>query len=143
MFASIAHLKSKRSVYALYNKRGEIEKQLMIWCWEIILKKLVHSYDTYSIRWTLNDDDNICMSIELNCWRIKYLLSLKYILFLGVVRNFCCNAIKPADKESFEKTALKNLNTDKDIILPADKGNVVVIMDTNHYKKYIKDLWDP
>ena len=43
-----------------------------------------------------------------------------------------------------EKQAIKSLNADKNItILPADKGNATVIMDTTDYKEKIEELLEP
>ena len=43
-----------------------------------------------------------------------------------------------------EKQAIKSLNGDKNItILPVDKGNATVIMNTTDYKEKIEDLLEP
>lgn len=60
--------------------------------------------------------------------------------------NTVCNVLKkakppPPNLDKDERTALKTLRMSDNItILPADKGNATVVMDTDQYKEKLKNL---
>ena len=60
----------------------------------------------------------------------------------GSVRNILKKAkLPPPNLQKDERAAIKALKEDKNItILPADKGNATVVMDTSQYVEKVKDL---